>query len=149
MQWLRNLPISRKFNYAFSIVCGLCVVLGTYTLISLHNIAQRNAEVSEHAFPAVVQLAEAQVAIQTVRREDLYLLLCATPACLTEEGAKRQKALADYQSAARAYGSLAVDPAERELLQKFSSAFAEYKDASDRASELLSAGKTGNALDLL
>jgi methyl-accepting chemotaxis protein len=149
MAWLRNLPISHKFNYAFGIVCGLCIVLGTYTLISFRSIAQRNAEVSEHAFPAVVQLAEAQVAVQTVRREDLHLLLCATPVCLMEEGAKRQKALAGYQLAVKAYDSLAVDPAEREMLQKFSAAFAEYKDASDRAGGLLAAGKTGNALDLL
>jgi methyl-accepting chemotaxis protein len=149
MQWLRNLPISRKFNYAFGIVCGLCIVLGAYTLFSFRGIAQRNTEVSGHAFPAVVQLAEAQVAIQTVRREDLRLLLCATPACLAEEGARRQKALANYQSAAHAYDSLTVDPAERELLQRFSSAFEEYKIASDHSSELLSAGKTGNALDLL
>jgi methyl-accepting chemotaxis protein len=149
MAWLRNLPISRKFNYAFGIVCGLCIVLGTYTFITFRASALRDADLSERAFPAVVQLAEAQVAMQTVRLEDLHLLLCTTPGCLAEEGAKRQKALAGYQSASQAYEPLAVDPAERELLQKFSSGFEQYKEASDNAGALLAAGKTGNALDLL
>jgi methyl-accepting chemotaxis protein len=149
MVWLRNLPIARKFNYAFGIVCGLCIVLGTYTFFTFRSSAQRDADVSDRAFPAVVHLAEAQVAIQTVRREDFHLLLCAIPACQTEEGGKRREAIASYQSATRAYESLAVDRAERELLQRSTLAFAQYKDASDRANEMLTAGKTGNALDLL
>ena len=51
MQWLRNLPVSRKFFFAFGIVCGLCVVLGTYSFVTFRGIAQRSADVSEEHFP--------------------------------------------------------------------------------------------------
>ena len=39
MQWLRNLPVSRKFIFAFGIVCALCIVLGTYAFITFRGIA--------------------------------------------------------------------------------------------------------------
>ena len=71
MHWLRNLPVSRKFLYAFGLVCGLCIMLGTYTFIQFHSIAAKNSEVSEKDFPSVIQLATVRETIGTLRREDL------------------------------------------------------------------------------
>jgi methyl-accepting chemotaxis protein len=149
MQWLRNLSVSRKFTYAFGIVCGLCIVLGSYTFLTFQSIASKNQEVSEKSFPSTVQLAGIRDAVNTLRREDLHLLLCTTPACLTEEGTKREQAFTSYQASAKAYEPLITRPEEREFLQKISINLAAYKESSDHASTLIAAGKTGDALDLL
>ena len=47
MSWARNLPLSRKFTYAFGIVCALCLVLGIYTLLDLpqHRAARMQESV--------------------------------------------------------------------------------------------------------
>ncbi len=52
MQWLRNLPVSRKFLYAFGLVCGLCIVLGAYTFFVFRGITVNNAQVSESSSPS-------------------------------------------------------------------------------------------------
>jgi methyl-accepting chemotaxis protein len=149
MHWLRNLPLSRKFLYAFGIVCGLCVVLGIYSFITFRSIAAKTADVSEDSFPSVIDLANLRNAVNTTRREDLHLLLCMTPACLSEEGVKRQQAIDNFHAAAKTYEPLISYPGERELYQKFTSSFAQYVEGSDRGLQLLNAGKTGDALDLL
>jgi methyl-accepting chemotaxis protein len=149
MAWLRNLPVSRKFIYAFGIVCGLCIVLGAYTFFTFQGIAAKSADVSDNSFPSVLALAEIHGAANTARREDLELLLCQTPACSSDHGAKRQKAIETYKNSAKAYEPMISYPGERELYQKFSSAFTQYLDSSNRASALLAAAKTGDALDLL
>ncbi|MGD0938288.1 MAG: methyl-accepting chemotaxis protein [Terracidiphilus sp.] len=149
MQWLRNLPISRKFLFAFGIVCGLCVVLGAYTFVTFRSIAERSVDVSDNSFPSVLALSDVRRAFNVLRREDLDLLLCVTPACAQEKGALRQKAIADYQTSTKLYEPMISYPGEREFYQKFSASYAQYKDASDRANAMLAAAKTGDALDLL
>jgi methyl-accepting chemotaxis protein len=149
MDWLKNLPVSRKFTVAFGIVCGLCILLGAFTFITFRGIAVKNLDVSDNAFPAVIALADVRSAADTARREDLELLLCQTPECTSGHNAQRQKALANYQSAVKRYEQTISYPNERELYQKFSAAFAQYVDASNRVNALLAAGKTGDALDLI
>jgi methyl-accepting chemotaxis protein len=90
MSWLLNVPISRKFAFAFSIVCGLCVLLGIYTFCALRSITTMNQKVSAKSFPSVVHLTDARAAINSVRREDLDLLLCRAAACKELHTARRQ-----------------------------------------------------------
>ena len=149
MAWLKNLPVSRKFVFAFGIVCSLCVLLGAYTFVTFRSIAAKNAQVSESSFPAMIDLANMRVAINTTRREDLHLLLCVAPACLKEEGVKRLQAIDAFHSAANAYEPLISHPGEREIYQKLTLVFAQYIEGSNRANELMASGKTGDALDLL
>jgi|CZKF01.1.fsa_nt_gi methyl-accepting chemotaxis protein len=149
MQWLRNLPVSRKFIAAFGIVCGLCIVLGVYTFVTYRDIAVKNLDVSDNALPAVVALADIRGAANTTRREDLELLLCQTAACSAGHNAKRLKALASYQATVKVYEPTVSYPGERELYQKFSAAFSQYADASNRVSALLASGKAGDALDMI
>jgi methyl-accepting chemotaxis protein len=149
MQWLRNLPVSYKFNAAFGIVCGLCIVLSAYTFFTFRDIAVKNLDVSDNAFPAVIALTNARAAANSVRREDLELLLCQTTACSASHNASRQKALADYQAAVKIYEPTVSYPGERELYQKFTAAYAQYFDISNRANTLLATGKPGDALDLI
>jgi methyl-accepting chemotaxis protein len=149
MQWLRNLPVSRKFTFAFGIVCGLCVVLGAYSLLTFHQIAQMSGDVSENSFPSVLALAQIRGAANNARREDLDLLLCTTPECTAAHAAKRRAAWADYQSGVKKYEPLVSYPGERELYLKFSTTFSQYLEISERGNALLAGGKPGDALDLL
>ena len=148
MSWQRNLSVSRKLTFAFGIVCGLCILLGFYTFFTFRNITSKSVDVSDHSFPSVIALADIRRAANNARREDLDLMLCQTPACTAEHAARRQKALADYQSGVRLYEPGISYPGERELYQKFSAAFAQYQETSKQANALLAAGKAGDALDL-
>jgi methyl-accepting chemotaxis protein len=148
MSWIRNLPVSRKFAYAFGIVCGLCILLGAYTFTTFRSIVGKNLDVSQRSFPAVIALANTRRAANNARREDLDMMLCKTPACTAEHTAKRQQAFADYQAGIKLYEPLIGSQQEREIYQKFSAAFSQYQETSNRAKELLAAGKAGDALDL-
>jgi methyl-accepting chemotaxis protein len=147
-QWLRNLAVSRKLFFAFSGVCILCLGLGTYTFLTLRDIASISTEVSDNAFPAVIALTNVRGAFSELGRADLDELLCQTPSCLSDQSAKRQRSLNDFQASLKAYEAAIRYSSERETYQRFTSAFARYREASDRSNALLAAGKTGDALDL-
>jgi methyl-accepting chemotaxis protein len=149
MAWLRNLPVSRKFIVAFGIVCSLCIVLGGYTFFTFRSVAGEAADVSENAFPSVIQLASVRAGLNAVRQADLNLLLCQTPACTAARTAERQAGISQYEKGIQVYGQTLTYSGERELYQKFTAAYASYIDASNRGVALLAAGKTGDALDLL
>jgi len=148
MSWARNIPLSRKFTYAFGIVCCLCLVLGIYTFAAFHGVAQKSAEVSGNHLPSLIHIGEIRNGVGAERREDLELLLCQTPACAAGHIARRQKAIADYRGALKEMEPLVV-PAERNYYLAFVASIEAYQDASDRAAALMAAGKTGDALDLL
>jgi methyl-accepting chemotaxis protein len=148
MQWLRDLPISRKFFFAFGTVCGLCIFLGVFTFVTFHKIAIRSVDVSDDSFPSTILLSDIRGAVNAVRREDLELLLCQTPACSANHNAIRQQAITEYEAGVKTYESLISYPGERELYQKFSTSLAQYIDASNRANALLAQTKIGDALDL-
>jgi methyl-accepting chemotaxis protein len=148
MQWLHNLPVSRKFTVTFGAVCGLCVVLGAFTFITFRNIAQKSADVSGNHLPALVQIGNIRNGVSDERREDIELMLCQIPACTANHQAKRLQAIAEYQDGLKLLDPLVV-PAEREINLKFKDSIQQYQDASDRGMALLAAGKTGDALDLL
>jgi methyl-accepting chemotaxis protein len=149
MDWIKNLPVSRKFTFAFGTVCGLCIILGAYTFVTFRSIATKSADVSDNAVQALIALSGVSDSASTVRREDLELLLCQTTACSSDHGAKRQKALDTYQSSIKAYVPTIIYPGEKDTYQKFSTAYSQYIDASNKVNALLAAGKTGDALDLL
>jgi methyl-accepting chemotaxis protein len=149
MSWVKNLPISSKFICAFGIVCGLCVVLGTYTFVTFRSISAKNLEVSGKSFPALIYLADTRGAISAQRRADLDMLLCQTPVCIATDKERRRKSNAEYQEAIKAYEPFIASPGERSLFEKLTTAFGQYQQGSDRSAALLDAGKTGDALDLL
>jgi methyl-accepting chemotaxis protein len=123
-------------------------VLGAYTFITFRSVAVKSENVSSKALPSVIALGNIRSAANTMRSEDLNLLLCQTPACTATHSANRQNALSDYQASIKAYEPRINYPGEREIYQKFSTAFAQYQETSDRAYALLTATKIGDALDL-
>jgi methyl-accepting chemotaxis protein len=148
MSWARNLPLSRKFTFAFGVVCILCLVLGIYTFFTFHGIATKSAEVSGNHLPSLIHIGDIRNGVTVERREDLELMLCQTPACTADHTARRQKAIADYREALEEETPL-VSPAERSYFQTFATSIKQYQDASDRAIALLTAGKASDALDLI
>lgn len=148
MSWLLNVPISRKFTFALSVVCGLCF-LGIYTFFTLRGITTRNQEVSAKSLPSVVHLTDARAVINSLRREDLDLLLCRAAACKELHTARRQKAIADFQAAAAAFEPFINSPEEHETFVRLQSAISQYVDMSNRGVALMEAGKAGDALDLI
>ncbi len=148
MSWARNLPLSRKFTFAFGVVCALCLVLGVYTFFAFHGIAGKSAEVSGNHLPSLIHIGDIRNGVSVERREDLELMLCQTPACTADHTARRQKAISDYREALKDEEPL-IQPAERSYYQTFVASIKQYQDASDRAIALLTAGKAGDALDLL
>jgi len=149
MSWARNLPLSRKFTYAFGLVCVLSLIMGVYTFTTFRSIVQKSQDVSEDAMPSVAALADARGSMNVLRREDLDLILCQNQGCITENMTKRQQAIDDYAGSIRKYEPLISYPGEREVFQKMQATFAQYKDISDRGVAMLEAGKTGDALDTL
>jgi len=149
MSVLRNMPVARKFTLAFGLVCSLCMVLGAYAVLTFKTIANRSADVSENSFPAVIKLSAARGAIDEVREQDLDLLLCQTPACISDHTDKRAKAITEYQSAVKVYEPLITDQGERDLLQKFQSRFTQYLETGNRAGASVAAGKVDDALTAL
>jgi methyl-accepting chemotaxis protein len=148
MDWLKNLPVSRKFTVAFGIVCGLCILLGAFTFITFRSIAEKCADVSGNHLPSLIYISDVRSGVNTERRESLEMLLCQTPACMADHGTKRQKAIADYQNGLKAVDPLII-PEVRQQYQKFLESIKVYQDFSDRGIVLQVAGKTGDALDLL
>ena len=149
MSSFRNLPVARKFALAFGLVCSLCLILGAYTFLTFRDIAAKSVKVSESSFPSVIHLAALRGAVNIVRREDLDLLLCQTPACTASHTEKRQSAIGEYQSAVKAYEPFINSSGEREQYQKFAAAFDQYRGNSDHALALLAEGKIDGALGLL
>lgn len=149
MQWLRNLSISRKFQYAFGIVCGFCILLGVYTSVTFRGIAAKNLDVSGNTFPSVIYLADVRGGFNTLRRTELAILLCSTPSCTSTYNEKRQKAIVTYEGSIKAYEPFIADSHEREIYQKFMASVTQYREIGDRAVALQLSGKTGDALDLL
>jgi methyl-accepting chemotaxis protein len=153
MNWLKNLPVSRKFFYVFGFVCVLCVVLGGYASLSFRGISTKSVDVSQNSFPSVLSLSSIRGGANTIRREDLELLLCQTPACTSDHSAKRQKGVEDYKQGLEKYeariNANQTYKGEKELHQKFATAFSQYLEVSDKANKLLAESKIADALDAL
>jgi methyl-accepting chemotaxis protein len=149
MSWLKDLPVSRKLALAFGTVCGLCILLAAYTFYTFHGISVNSLDVSTNSLPSVLVLSDIRGDANVIRREDLDLLLCMTPACASDNNAKRAKAIENYQAAVKKYEPMVSYPGERELYQKFTSNVNQYLEISNRGNAMLAASKTGDALDLL
>jgi methyl-accepting chemotaxis protein len=148
MKWLRNLPVSRKFTYAFGIVCSLSILLGAFTIFSFRSITEQNDYLGKNSLPSAAHLADIRAAFNVIRRQDLTLILCQTRNCTAKFNARREKGLDDYRAALKAYEPLISLPGERESFERFTTAVTQYLEASDHWNAMLAAGKNGDALDM-
>lgn len=149
MQWLRNLPVSRKMTLAFGIVCALCTTMGVYSFAVFSSIAKQSTEVSANYFPSLVLLDKARGEINNLRRADLNLMFCQNAECALTTSARRADALEKYQASLKEYESAEATAEEKALYAKVPIAFAHYLEISNKGAELAKAGKSGEALDTL
>ena len=144
---LNDIPVARKFHYAFGLVCLLCVLLGVYSFFVFNSVSKQAEKVSSDDFPSVITLSQARSAMNAIRRADLLLLLCPEASCVTRYASERQKGIDDYKAAIAVYQPF-IDPGkEREIYEKFNDAFNHYLEDSDRSLALLHDAKSGDALD--
>jgi len=146
---VHNLPLARKFALAFGFLCLLCAGLATYTFLTLRGIAAKTQDMSGNGIPSVVTLDSMRTDTNSIRRADLGLSLCSSQECLDHYRQVRAQAIADLQTADKAYQPLISYPGERELYEKFSSSYAQYIASSDRAITALGEGKKDAAIGLL
>ncbi|MGB6827350.1 MAG: methyl-accepting chemotaxis protein [Terracidiphilus sp.] len=149
MSYVRNLPISKKYFGAFGAICLLCVLLGSYTFFAFRQIASKCIDVRDNALPSVLVLSDVRASLNSLRRNDLAVALCSTPGCIVIHSAQRQQALRDYEAAVKKYEGLISYPGEREFYEKFTAAYAQYLDTSNREMALVAAGKTHDAQEVI
>ncbi|HVT99850.1 MAG TPA: methyl-accepting chemotaxis protein [Acidobacteriaceae bacterium] len=149
MSMVRNLPIARKFLWAFGIISLLCVGLAVYSFITMRGIISLSIDVRENDIPSILHLANMRNALNTVRRTDLSLLTCASDECVNRNTAKRQKAIPTFEAEAKGYEPLIADSGERQIYDRFKSNFEKYLDASNRAAEMEATGQRDQANALI
>ncbi|HEX4039963.1 MAG TPA: methyl-accepting chemotaxis protein [Acidobacteriaceae bacterium] len=149
MSVARNLPIARKFTFAFGIICLLCTGLAAYTFFTMRGVSSSTRTIDRSNIPSLVALDSLRYNDNSVRRAELALVLCPTEECSSHYRQVRRQSIADMQTADRAYEPLISYPGERELYEKFSSSMAQYLEVSDRAMEALNAGNNREATQLL
>jgi methyl-accepting chemotaxis protein len=114
---LRNLPLSRKFAYAFGLICTLCLLQGIGALIGLYRINTLTKDLTGRSVPAAQAITEIRGQMQTIRRVELASLLCTDSACAAKYPPMRAAALEKYQAARQKFESLITDPREQEQFQ--------------------------------
>jgi methyl-accepting chemotaxis protein len=149
MSFLRNLPIAKKFLYAFGAVCMLCIALGIYTFSAFRQVAAKAVDVRDNAIPSLVVLSDVRGAMNVTRRQDLDLAICQSIDCVAQHSPLRQQGLVDFQTAEKKYEPMISYPGEQEVYQKLNSTFAQYLDMSNRGAALAAAGKFHDAQELL
>jgi methyl-accepting chemotaxis protein len=133
MSLIRNLPIARKFIWAFGIIGLLCVSLAVYTFFSLRTVMASAIDIRDNAVPSVSDLAAIRNGANALRQADLSLLDCASAECTTRYQKDRQQAVSQVQGAEKAYEPMINYGEERELFRTFQGSFARYREVSDRA----------------
>ncbi len=149
MSAIRNIPVGRKFALAFGMVCALCIGLGTFTFFTFHGIAANTTDISQNSLPSIIWLSDMRGTLNTLRRQDLDLLLCQAPACIAQHSGLRQKALQEFEENDKAYQPMVDTGTERDLYQAMKASFTRYQDISDRGALFITKGNSSEALDLL
>jgi len=145
MSSVRNLPIARKFIYAFGIICLLCVGLAVYTFITLRSISTEASDVRSLNVPSIVDLTTMRFNAMSIRRSELALLLCSSPECTAHYLEIRQKSLDAFRAASKDYEPLINTPEQRDAYQQFSTAFSRYIEATDQTMAAFRAGHLDQA----
>ena len=149
MSAVRNLPIARKFTYAFGIICLLCAGLAVYTFVTLRGITADAAGVRDISIPSIVDLATMRFDANSIRRAELALLVCTTPDCTEHYKQVRQQSISTFHSAGKDYEARISSEDEREGYQQFTAKVEQYVAVTDRAMEALAAGHPDQARQII
>jgi methyl-accepting chemotaxis protein len=149
MSWARNLPLSRKFTFAFGAACVLCALQGALAVVGVFRVNAGLTEVIANALPSVRLIDEMRISISQTHRSDLALLLCESETCAAKYKAERQEAEENFRDSMEKYAPLISYPSERELADTFRQKFAEYEAISDKGRAAAESGKADEAIKIL
>jgi methyl-accepting chemotaxis protein len=138
---LRNLPLSRKFAFAFGLICSLCLLQGIGALMGLYRIDTLTQDFTGRALPAAEAVTEMRGQMQTIRRVELASLLCTDRACAAQYPPMRAVALEKYQAARQRFESLSTDPQGQKHFQATVKDFDSYLSQSDALMSEFSASR--------
>lgn len=141
MSAIRNIAIGRKFTLAFGLVCTLAISFGFATFLSLRSVSRENKELSVDDLPSVLQLAEARDDLGAMGREQIEVALCRTRQCQSDRLDNRARAIQAFQTAINSYAPLVSNPEEERLFASVNTAFAMFKEFSDREVAYYTSGR--------
>lgn len=144
-----DLPISRKFAYAFGAVCFVCAILGGLSLSGFLKVNAAVNDIVNNSTPSMKVLGDIRFSFSSVRRTEALMLLCDTPECNTYFTTKRLKVIADYKAQVQKYEPLIGDAHERALYDAFRQNAAVYFPIGDRAAQAFMTGDRAEAQRLL
>ena len=130
---LRNLPISRKFTYAFGAICLLCLLQGVAVLAGLYKADLLTRDLTERTLPASQAMTEVLNQIQLTRRIEYAALLCAggDAVCLNKYHDMRVTSFEKYQTAKMKFETYITAQKEKEQLQAIANEFDTYIRKTD------------------
>ena len=146
MSAIRNIPIGRKFKWAFGIVCLLCTTLGVYSCLTYLHISKKALAMERDFLPSIIHLSEMRGAFNLLRRQDLDLAMCTSRECLDRHATLRRGAIESFEGKLKLYEPLVDQGEERTSLNAAISTYSRYRELSDRGAVLAAAGKKPEAL---
>ena len=117
MSSLRDLRLSRKFNYAFAGVCLACALLGVASIAGFLKIGTAVNDIVVNSMPSMKVLGNIRYSVATIRRSDALLLLCKESSCTQRLTTKRRNYIAAYNAAIDEYSHRDFYPGEKELYE--------------------------------
>lgn len=148
MKQIRDLPVARKFTFAFGIVSVLCVAVGVYSFFTFQGIAKNAIDISDNKMPAMSLLENLHISIDRVARWDLVMVLCNDQDCIKDTAKMRQRAIDSYWSGIKAYEPLIRTKEERDSYEKVRYWTDKYLEISDRGIQLVMQGQSSEATQL-
>jgi methyl-accepting chemotaxis protein len=127
----RNLPIARKFIFAFGAASLLCLLQGVGSLTGLFAVDASTKALTTYSLPAAQALVEMRGQMQAMRRFELAMLLCRDQACAERYQSMRVAGLEHYRKAQEQFRALVTEPADLARFNAFSSSFDGYLAKSD------------------
>jgi methyl-accepting chemotaxis protein len=141
MSAIRNMPIARKMLLGFGSVSLLTALLGVIALVAFSRVNTDVKDIVTNAMPSVKVLGELRVDAAGIRRNDGFVALCDTPACVQTYKTRRLKYINGYKKALAEYEPMVSYPGERELFTKFRDEMARYLQYSEQYIGMIDAGK--------
>jgi methyl-accepting chemotaxis protein len=141
VQWIRNLPISRKFFFAFGAVCLFSAVQGGLAFLGLHDMNRKLVAVTTELAPMTNMIQEMEFDLAQLRRSDLALLMCTGDDCRNQNNAIRDRALESYARVNKAYAQLLKNEEDRASAHAQMKGFSVYFAASANALNALQEDK--------
>jgi methyl-accepting chemotaxis protein len=141
MSAFRDMPIARKLFFGFGAVTVLTAILGVVALVSFHKLNYTVKDIATNTLPSIQILGRLRNAATAIRREDGFIALCETAACVEKYKATRLQDIENYKKAQAVYEQLISYPGERELYTTFRDEIARYIQYSEQYIQMIDAGK--------